>query len=360
MEKFYRSQRRRLGILMEGEEPVGGRWNFDTDNRQPLPRDGGSWPSPWFAPLSDEEEEIMAALPPDLPGGDGLQWWPRTREHARDQLAHALTKIAPHFGPHEDAASTSNWHLAHTRLSVAMNLGLLHPGEVVAGIVDAYDQGHLPLASAEGLLRQIIGWREWMWLLHRLRPSSYADLNFFEATEPIPASWTSMGSHDMVCLGTALGHLRDYGWMHHIERLMVLGNAATVSGLSPRDVARWMEVSFVDGAEWVMEGNVVGMAMYADHGQTATKPYIAGGNYLSRMTNFCHQCDFRPSHRTGDDACPLTTLYWDFLVRHHDRLRSNHRLAPMLSAARRRDDLAAIQSRASEARAVVIRGATSR
>jgi len=353
MEAFYREQRRRLGYLMDGDAPRGGQWNFDEQNREPLPKGGGTWPVPWSVALDANEQSVVDELLPSHPGNDAVAFWPRTREQALAQLADAVDRIIPSFGPHEDAASVDNWHLAHSRLSVALNMGLLHPREVVEAVVAAHEAGRIPLASAEGFVRQIIGWREWIWLWHQVRDTSYEASNYLAATGNLPATWASWGSHPMKCLDSTLAHLRDYGWTHHIERLMVLGNAATLAGINPAILARWMEVSFVDGAEWVMEANVIGMATYADGGQTATKPYVSGGNYLNKMTDFCRGCAFAPTERTGERACPLTTLYWSFLDTKREPLRRVHRMAPALRAAEKRPDLAAIGERASVAIALV-------
>jgi deoxyribodipyrimidine photolyase-related protein len=353
METFYRDQRRRLGVLVDGELPVGGRWNFDEQNRLPLPKDGGTWPEPWTMPLRPEEVALVAELRPDHPGGDALAYWPRRRSDALAQLHDAVTRILPSFGPYEDALSTSNWHLAHSRLSVALNLGLVHPREVLDAVTTAYQDGHLPLASAEGFVRQLIGWREWVWALHQVRDDAYAQSNALGATDDLPESWREYAGHPMACVATALQHLTDFGWTHHIERLMILTNAATLIGLSPRQVATWMAETFVDGAEWVMEANVIGMGTFADGGRTATKPYVSGGNYLKKMGNCCSSCSFDPAARTGERACPLTTLYWDFFLRHQDTLATVHRVAPIRRAAAQRPDREAIRLRAPLARAIV-------
>ncbi len=352
LETFYRHQRRRLNFLMEGNEPSGGRWNFDQESRQPLPRDGGAWPEPWRQPLDDDErrwlaEEGLGHLAP------ALEYWPRTREHALRQLDDALERIVPFFGPYEDAASSSNWHLAHSRLSVALNLGLLHPREVAEGVEAHYRAGRLPLASAEGFMRQVIGWREWVAAWHRRRPASYRRSNALGATRALPASWRQLDEHPMACLNAVFAHVREFGWAHHIERLMVLTNAATLAGYDPASVNDWMAHSFLDGAEWVMEANVIGMGLFADGGATATKPYVAGGNYLSTMTDFCRGCAYSPKERTGSRACPLTTLYWQFFVDQAEVLASVHRVAPVRRAALARNDLPEIAARAPEARRLV-------
>ncbi len=354
MEPFYRAQRLRLNVLMEGTEPVGGQWNFDTENRKPLPRGGGTWPEPWSAALTQDEVALMNELAPTHPGANALDVWPRTRAQAIEQLHDAILRIIPLFGPHEDAASSDNWHLAHSRLSPALNMGLLHPAEVVEAVSAAFAAGRIPLASAEGFLRQIIGWREWVYVLHHLRTAEYEQENFLAATHPLPESFATMGTHEMRCLNAVLRHLHDYGWNHHIERLMVLANSATLSGMNPLALTRWMTGAYVDGAEWVMEANVIGMGTFADGGDTGTKPYIGGGNYVNKMTNFCKGCAFSPTERIGPAACPLTTLYWDFLIRHEAPLAKVHRIAPQRKAALARPDRAEITAQAPNAVAIVL------
>jgi deoxyribodipyrimidine photolyase-related protein len=356
LETFQREQRRRLHVMMDGDEPVAGQWNFDQENRSPLPRDGGSWPAPWSHPLTPAEQALVEELRPSHPGDDALAYWPRTRAQALHQLEDAVTRILPGFGPYEDAASFDNWHLAHSRLSAALNLGLLHPREVVEAVERAFRAGLIPVASAEGFVRQVTGWREWVWILHHLRDEAYAASNVLGATTPLPPSWASYGPHEMRCLDGVLSHLRHYGWNHHIERLMVLANATTVAGIDPQAVMRWMLGAYVDGAEWVMEANVIGMGTFADGGDTATKPYVAGGNYLSKMTNYCKGCSFAPTERTGQRACPLTTLYWDFFLRHQDELASVNRVAPQRRAAMARPDRVAIRAHAPAAVAVIVSG----
>jgi len=356
MEMFYRQQRRRLGVLMEGDEPLGGRWNFDEENRHALPKDGGQWPAPWSRALSSDEAAVVDGLVGTHPGGNAVAYWPRTRTDALDQLRDALERIIPHFGPYEDAASTTNWHLAHSRLSVALNLGLLHPREVLDAVVEHFERGAIEIASAEGFIRQLIGWREWVWGWHQLRDDSFREVNALGATTPLSAKWRSFGGHDMNCLATVLGHLREYGWTHHIERLMVLTNAATVAGITPLELNDWMAENFVDGAEWVMEVNVLSMGTFADGGQTSTKPYIAGGNYLKKMTNFCQGCRFSPTERTGERACPLTNGYWNFLLESPGPVATNYRIAPQRKAAHQRPDRVEIRRDAQRSRHIIVNG----
>jgi len=356
LEAFQREQRVRLNLLMEGDQPAGGRWNFDEANREPLPRDGGSWPEPWTAALTDDERALVSSLRASHPGEDALAFWPRTRAQALAQLHDAVARVIPRFGPHEDAASFDNWHLAHSRLSPALNMGLLHPREVLDAVSVAYDEGSIPLASAEGFVRQVSGWREWVWVLHHLREDEYESRNALGATHALPERWRDFGHHSMRCLDGVLSHLRSYGWNHHIERLMILANAATLAGVDPAALSTWMQGAYVDGAQWVMEANVVGMGTFADGGETSTKPYIAGGNYVSTMTNYCRGCAYSPTTRTGPTACPLTTLYWDFLLRHEATLAKVHRIAPQRRAALARPDRDEIRAQAPHAVNVILRG----
>ena len=345
MEDFYRWQRARLGYLMDGDEPAGGRWNFDADNREPPPRDGRSWPEPVTTPLDDLDRSVLASLPPTCWGADPDGTWPTSRDEARRRLRHAIEVVLPRFGPHEDAMLTTSWHLAHTLLSPALNLGLLHPREVCDEIEVAYRSGDVPLASAEGLLRQIIGWREYVWGVYWLWGPDYAARNELDATRPLPPVYTGAGT-SMRCVEHALAAVHDHGWTHHIQRLMVLGNLALLSGVRPTDLVEWMTVGFVDGAEWVMLPNVVGMALHADGGMMATKPYAAGGAYIDRMSDYCRPCRYDRKRRTGPDACPFTTLYWDFIARHSARFEGNARMAQPVRGAQRLGDLQDVREQA--------------
>jgi deoxyribodipyrimidine photolyase-related protein len=361
MEDFYRWQRLRLGVLMEpgpsGPEPVGGQWNFDHDNREPPPRDGRAWPPITRFPLDDIDREVLDLLPPDVVGAPPDGTWPVTREQALVRLHEFVEHGLPVFGPHEDAMLTGEWKLAHSVLAASMNLGLLHAEEVAAAAEAAFRAGRVPLASAEGFVRQVIGWREYVWGVYWLWMPGYRDRNHLGAARPVPPAFTGEATTDMACVAGAVRHLHDHGYTHHIERLMVFGNLALTAGVDPWAMSEWMRVNFVDGAEWVMLPNVVGMALHADGGMMATKPYASGGAYLHKMGDACRGCRFDPKRRTGDDACPYTTLYWDFLARHHDTLRPNHRMARPLAAMRQLGDLAEVRVRAAEVLDRLDRGA---
>jgi deoxyribodipyrimidine photolyase-related protein len=243
---------------------------------------------------------------------------------------------------------TGSWHLAHGLLAQYLNNGLLHPREVCDAVEAAYRAGHVPIASAEGFIRQVIGWREYVWGLYWLWGPDYAQANELGAERALPPAFTGRAPTQMRCLATTLQTLHDHAWAHHIQRLMVLGNLALLAGVSPQAMTEWMWAGFVDGAEWVMVPNVVGMALHADGGRMATKPYAAGGAYIDRMSDYCKGCRYDRKQRTGPDACPFTTLYWDFLARHSERFGRNPRIVTQVRAAQKLADLPAVRERADE------------
>ena len=346
MEDFYRWQRRRLGYLIDGPEPCGGRWNFDAENREPLPKDGGRWPAPLTTPLDDLDRDVLAALPGTCWGAAPDGTWATTRAEALRRLDHVIENVLPIFGPHEDAMSANNWHLGHSLLSPYLNIGLLLPAEVCDATELAYRRGDVPLASAEGFIRQIIGWREYVWGVYWLWMPAYRDVDELRAHEPLPPVFFG-GATQMRCLATTMRDIDEHGWTHHIQRLMILANLALLAGLQPWALTDWMWASFVDGAEWVMLPNVLGMGVHADGGRMSTKPYAAGGAYIDRMSNYCKGCAFDRTKRVGDTACPFTTLYWSFLDRHAERFARNPRVVQQVRAAGRLNDLPAVRARAT-------------
>lgn len=356
MEDFYRWQRQRLGYLMDGDEPCGGRWNFDDENREPPPKDANPWPDPVQSRLDQLDHDVLSDIGDAGFGGDPVGWWPTSRRAALARLRHAVDEVLPRFGPYEDATVERSWHLAHTLLSPALNLGLLLPGEVCDAAEEAYRAGDVPIASAEGFIRQVIGWREYVWGLYWRWMPGYRDRNALRARSPLPPAFTDPDATEMRCVSHAAASLRDRGWVHHIQRLMVFTNLATLAGVEPKAVVDWMTDSFVDGAEWVMLPNVIGMGLHADGGQMATKPYVSGGRYLSKMTDHCGNCRFDPTKRVGEDACPYTTLYWDFLDRHRDRFAGNHRMSRAVAGLDRLSDLAEVRVRARSVRQRLAQG----
>ena len=358
MEDFYRWQRVRLDLLMEGDEPAGGKWNHDHDNRQPPPKDGRGWPEIRRFEPDEIDRQIFdeMATMNGLTGAAPSGWWPTTRAEALERLDEFVTGAIVPFGPFEDAMLAAEWKLAHSTLSTAMNMGLLDPLEVVEAAIDAHARGAAPINSVEGFVRQIIGWREYVHGLYWLwGDAGYAEQNALAADAPVPPAFLGAPTK-MRCVSTVIGRLHDYGWNHHIERLMVVGNLALTAGIDPQAVTRWMWETYVDGADWVMVPNVVGMALHADGGRMATKPYASGGAYISKMSDFCKGCAYDPKQRVGELACPYTTLYWDFLARHEERFSKNHRMARQVAGMRRLKDLDEVRERAVEVRSRLAAG----
>jgi len=350
MEDFYRWQRRRLGYLMDSDEPVTGRWNYDDENRERPPKTANPWPEPPRSRLDDIDRAVLDDLPDNCWGAEPDGTWATSRRAALARLHHFVDDVLSMFGPHEDAMVERSWHLAHSVLSPYLNIGLLLPGEVCDAVQDAYDEGRVPIASAEGFIRQVIGWREYVWGVYWLWMPEYRHRNVLDADRPVPPAFRGEASTDMNCVGQCVSTLHDRAYNHHIQRLMVLGNLAMLHGVDPWELTEWMWSSFIDGAEWVMLPNVIGMSQWADGGMMATKPYAAGGNYIDKMSDYCGPCRYDRKQRVGDDACPFTTLYWDFLARHHDRLVKNPRIARQVRASEQLSDLPAVRDRAVEVR----------
>ena len=355
MEDFYRWQRTRLGYLMDDGEPAGGRWNFDADNRERPPKDGRVWPEPLRTPLDDLDRAVLADLPDACWGRDPDGTWATSRGEALRRLDHVIEAVIPVFGPHEDAMLSTSWHLAHTLLSPYLNLGLLLPGEVCDAVEAAFHRGDVPIASAEGFIRQVIGWREYVWGRYWQWMPDYRSANELAAHRPLPPVFAGAPTQ-MRCVSQTLEDVGAHGYAHHIQRLMILGNLALLAGIDPWELTEWMWSSFVDGAEWVMLPNVIGMALHADGGRMATKPYAAGGAYIDRMSDYCGSCVYNRRQRVGPDACPFTTLYWAFLDRHRERFERNARVARQVHAGQRLGDLDEVNARAAEVLAALDAG----
>ncbi|WP_344648471.1 cryptochrome/photolyase family protein [Cryptosporangium japonicum] len=353
LEDFYRFARRQHDVLMDGDEPAGGHWNYDAENREPPPRGARTLDVPPPPPIREDaiDDEVRADLDRwqhdegiEFVGNDGPRLFPATRTEALARLRHFVEHRLPAFGPHEDAMLANDPLMAHSLLSAAINLGLLDPREVVDRAEQAYRSGAAPLAGVEGFTRQILGWRDFVWHLYWYFEPRYRTANALDARRALPAWFASLDADavEARCLSDVLAGVRDRGWVHHIPRLMVLGNYAMQRGWRPGAVADWFHRCFVDGYEWVMTANVIGMSQFADGGRMSTKPYAAGGAYINRMSDYCGGCRYDPKHRTGDDACPYTAGYWSFLARHEDTLEGNHRMRRPLRGLRRLDDLDAL------------------
>ena len=353
MEDFYRWQRRRLDVLLDGDEPAGGDWNFDHDNRRPPPRDHRP-PRP-YAPGEDEIDEQVRrdldALGLETFGRDRARLWPATHVEARRALTRFVEHKLPEFGPWQDAMLNGERWMWHAQLSSSLNLNLISPLECVRAAEAAYRSGHAPIASVEGFVRQVIGWREYVWGVYWLRASEWAGMNALEADADLPELFWGAET-DMRCLADAVGGLQQTAYAHHIERLMLFGNMILLLGVHPDQAFDWFHHAYVDGYEWVMTPNVLGMATYADGGRMMTKPYAASGRYVDRMSDHCQGCRYDPKQRTGEDACPFTTLYWDFMARNRARLAGNRRMnMPLANLARiEASELEQIRSRGRELR----------
>lgn len=359
MENFYRAQRLRLNILMEGSEPVGGRWNYDAENRLPPPKGEHQWPSYLRHTRDEIDQRVLQEITErSLPvfGDAPDSTWGTTRQAALKQLNHFLDKAFMEFGAYEDAMTTQSWAVNHSLLSPYLNVGLLHAEEVVAAALKRFKKGDIPLAGAEGFIRQIIGWREYINGLYWYFGDLYRSENSLAATRPLLPLYEDSNKTQMKCVSTNVRDIEARAWVHHIPRLMVLSNLALITGTSPQEFLDWMRRAFIDAADWVMVPNVIGMSLHADGGKLATKPYASGGSYISKMSDYCKNCVFDPKKRVGEDACPFTTLYWDFLARHRDRFAKNHRMAQQLAGINRLSDLPQLQERAAEVLELLSRG----
>ncbi len=332
MEHFYRHQRKRLGLLMtDSGSPVGGKWNFDEENRQRF-SDAPEIRRPYSARPDETTTRVLELVKrrfPDAPGRCQGFRWPVTRREALRALRDFIERRLPSFGRYQDAMWTDEPFLYHSLLSSSLNLGLLHPRECVDAAIAALDDGSAPLPAVEGFVRQIIGWREFIRGVYWYEGREYGTGNFFGHEGRLPEFyWTA--ETDMNCMRQSIGQVFSEGYGHHIHRLMITGNFALIAGIEPQPVNDWYLGMYVDAVDWVTLPNTHGMTLHADGGVVGTKPYAASGKYVKRMSNYCDSCRFDVSKRTGDDACPFNTFYWDFLVRHQKRLGRNRRMALIL------------------------------
>ena len=335
MEFFYREMRREHDVLMNGDQPEGGAWNFDKENRGAFGAAGptGVPPAPSFPPDATTREvfALVNHLYPDHPGSLDAFDWPVTRTQALTALDDFIEHRLPSFGDYQDAMWTGEPFLYHSLLAAALNLNLLNPREVIAAAEAAWRGApkRYPLNAVEGFIRQLLGWREYVRGVYWLFMPEYLERNALQARAPLPAFYWH-GDTEMRCLREAIGQTLKYGYAHHIQRLMVTGLFALLLGVDPREVHKWYLAVYVDAVEWVELPNTLGMSQFGDGGVMASKPYVATGKYIQRMSNYCAGCCYNPAKRTGEDACPFTTLYWDFLLRHREELSGNQRMKMQL------------------------------
>ena len=327
MEYFYRDMRKKTGLLMHGDKPVGGKWNFDSENRKPA-ADDLSIPEPLRFEPDGVTQDVMRLVQKNFAEHFGdLEpfWFAVTRTDAETARDHFITECLPSFGDYQDAMLVGCRFLYHSVLSHYIHCGLLDPLDVCQRAAAAYENGEAPINAVEGFVRQIIGWREFIRGIYWLKMPSYADSNYFETERKLPAFyWT--GETDMRCLAEAITQTKEEAYAHHIQRLMVTGNFAMLAGVSPTEIHEWYLAVYADAYEWVELPNVIGMSQFADGGLLGSKPYAASGSYINKMSNYCSHCSYDVKQKTGDEVCPFNALYWDFLARNQDQLGQNARL----------------------------------
>ncbi|NNE39094.1 MAG: cryptochrome/photolyase family protein [Gammaproteobacteria bacterium] len=328
MENWYRLMRKKTGLLMDGSKPVGGKWNFDKENRNPL-KPGTSMKAPRKFRPDKITQNVLETIETRFSNNFGAAypfWFAVTATQAGKALEHFISHHLQFFGDYQDAMLDGEAFLNHSVISHYINCGLLDPLEVCVKVEQAYYRNEAPLNAVEGFIRQIIGWREYIRGIYWLYMPDYKEMNYLEAKRPLPDFyWT--GDTKMNCIANVVNMTRKHAYSHHIQRLMVTGNFANLAGINVQAVSDWYLGVYADAHEWVELPNTLGMALFADGGIIGTKPYISTGSYIKRMSNYCDDCIYDPGKRVGDTACPFTTLYWEYLIHHEDKLRENHRMA---------------------------------
>lgn len=330
MEYFYREMRRKTGLLMEGDKPASGKWNFDHDNRKPAP-DEITFEGPLRFEPDAVVEDVLDLVEARFSAHFGTLrpfWFATTRDQALAQLEHFVAKALPKFGDFQDAMLSDNRFLYHSLVSTSIHLGLLSPLEVCEAAAKAYADGNAPINAVEGFIRQIIGWREYMRGIYFLEGPAYSKRNVLEHNRDLPEVYWG-GKTGMNCMEKAVAQTRDDAYAHHIQRLMVTGNFALLAGIDPHQVHEWYLAVYADAFEWVEAPNTVGMSQFADGGIIASKPYVSSGAYINRMSDYCKTCAYSVSKKTGEGACPFNLLYWHFLDRHRARFSKNARMGNM-------------------------------
>jgi len=330
MEYFYRDMRRKTGLLMQGDEPAGGQWNFDHDNRKPAPKDIAFSGPMQFTPDATVQQvlDLVANRFPDNFGDLHPFWFATDTAEARRALSHFITHALPRFGDYQDAMLAENRFLYHAVVSMYLNAGLLHWREICDAAEAAWRDGHAPLNAVEGFIRQIIGWREYMRGIYFLEGPDYTRRNVLGHSRALPPLYWGAETN-MRCMALAVEQTRTDAYAHHIQRLMVTGNFALLAGIDPHQVHEWYLAVYADAYEWVEAPNVIGMSQFADGGIVGSKPYVSSGNYIAKMSDYCKSCAYDVKAKTGKTACPFNLLYWDFLIRHRDRFARNPRMAQM-------------------------------
>lgn len=351
MEHFYHEMRRKTGILMDGDRPEGGKWNYDADNRKPAKADLAV-PEPYRATpdaITREVLDLVARAFPDHPGTLEPFTLAVDREGAEAAADHFFAQALPRFGDYQDAMLEGEPFLYHSLLSTYLNAGLLDPLDLCRRAEAEYRAGRAPLNAAEGYVRQILGWREYVRGIYFREGPDYVARNALDATRDLPWFYWDAEATDMACLRAAIGQTLEHGYAHHIQRLMITGTFALLAGVDPHQLHEWYLAVYTDAYEWVEAPNTLGMSQYADGGLLASKPYAASGNYIDRMSTYCGGCAYDVKTKRGEGACPFNPLYWDFLDRNRDRLDGNPRMAPMYRTWDRMQDETRARTRESAA-----------
>lgn len=330
MEYFYREMRKKYDILMDGKDPIGDQWNYDAENRKP-PKEGLTLPPPYIGKIDDITQDCISLVSERFGthfGDVEPFYFAVTRADALQVLDQFVEQRLPQFGDYQDAMIEGEPWMYHSHISFYLNCGLLLPLECVQAVEKAYHAGQVPLNAVEGFIRQIIGWREYVHGIYWLKMPEYAEQNFFEAQRPLPDFyWTA--NTKMNCMRQCVLETKRNAYAHHIQRLMVLGNFALLTGIDPKHMNEWFLIVYADAYEWVELPNVSGMILFADGGYLASKPYAAGGSYINKMSDYCKKCTYKVTKKNGTDACPFNYLYWDFLDRNREKLAGNHRIGMM-------------------------------
>lgn len=351
MEYFYREMRKLTGLLMEDDKPIGGKWNYDQDNRKSLPADV-SPPTPYTVAPDDITSDVIELVEVNFADhmGNAKDFnYAVTRAEALDVLSHFIEQRLANFGDYQDAMREGNVWLFHSHLSFYLNSGLLLPMEVMKAAEQAYFDGEAPLNAVEGFIRQILGWREFVRGFYWHCMPSLQNENYFNHHRKLPGFyWT--GHTNMNCMRQCIGDTKRHAYAHHIQRLMVIGNFSLLAGLSVEAVNEWYLLVYADAYEWVEMPNVSGMILFADGGHLASKPYVASGQYINRMSDYCKNCGYAVSKKTGKNACPFNYLYWDFLIKQREKLSSNHRMGLIYNSLDKmsQDTVDAMQTQADQ------------
>ena len=338
LETFYRDMRRHFDVLMDGDQPMGGEWNYDKENRKPLPTDE-KLPRAVSFKRDIITREVIEQINAAQHGVGTVRGFNLAVTHAEAEQAlnDFITYRLARFGPYEDAMATRSGTLFHSALSPYLNIGLLEPMQVIRAAEAAFREGKAPINSVEGFVRQVLGWREFIYWQYWQQMPDLRTANSWNATRPMPGLFWD-GQTDMNCVRHVVERATGDGYTHHIERLMIVCNFCMLAGINPQAVNDWFLSFYIDAYEWVMLPNVIGMGLNADGGRTATKPYIASANYIHKMSDYCKGCRFKQNQRTGEDACPFNFLYWNFLIEHEAFLRANGRMGPNVLGLRHLDE----------------------